>query len=70
MNNFLRGMASVFNLFPQTDYMAMVPEEGELFEQSAKDVGRSLNDAYLQLAGEYGYTPRRNQANKVAIKKG
>ena len=70
MNNFLRGMGRIFNLFPQTDYMAMVPEEGELFEQSAKDVGHSLNDAYIQLAGEYGYTPRSSQANRIAIKKG
>jgi len=64
MTNFLRGMGSILDLFPQTDYMAMVPKEGELFEQSAKDVGRTLNDAYNQLSGQYGYKPNHKNSEK------
>ncbi|NLQ17046.1 hypothetical protein HGG82_05335 [Marinomonas sp. M1K-6] len=57
MSNFLRGMARVFNLFPATDYMAMVPKEGEMLEKSARDVSRSMTKAYNDLSQQYGYAP-------------
>lgn len=50
MSNFLRGMGSVFNLFPETDYMAMVPKEGELLELSARDVRECFGLAFEQQA--------------------
>lgn len=56
MSNFLRGMGSVFNLFPETDYMAMVPKEDELLELSARDVRVTMNEAYESLAKQYGYS--------------
>ncbi|RBP79089.1 hypothetical protein EBI01_20245 [Marinomonas rhizomae] len=56
MSNFLKGMGSIFNLFPETDYMAMVPKEGELLELSARDVRVTMNEAYESLAQQYGYS--------------
>ena len=55
MKNLLKGFFSVFNLFPKTDYMSMVPKEGELLDKAANDVNESFNQVYNELAKEYGY---------------
>jgi hypothetical protein len=54
MSNFLKGMGSVFNLFPETDYMAMVPDEGEMLQRARADVARSMKSAYRRTKLDYG----------------
>lgn len=54
MRNFLKGMGSIFNLFPQTDYMSMVPDEGEMVSQSQRALARSMTVAYQRTKAHYG----------------
>lgn len=54
MSNFLRGIGSIFNLFPETDYMAMVPDEGEMLQRARADVVRSMKSNYLRTKLDYG----------------
>lgn len=53
MRNFLKGFASIFNLFPQTDYMSMVPKEGELLDKAQQDVAKSMQEAHSLLIDQY-----------------
>ncbi|TPE45763.1 hypothetical protein FJM67_16220 [Maribrevibacterium harenarium] len=48
MTNFLRGIASIFNLFPQTDYMAIVPKKGEIHRRATQRFSRDFNKAFNQ----------------------
>ncbi|NLQ16184.1 hypothetical protein HGG82_00925 [Marinomonas sp. M1K-6] len=50
MSNFLRGIGSVFNLFPQTDYMAMVPKKGEIHRRATERFSSDFNLAFNQQA--------------------
>jgi hypothetical protein len=73
MSNFLKGMGSVFNLFPETDYMAMVPDEGEMLQRARADVARSMKSAYLRTKLDYGIDDSSlktlQRTNKAKIQK-
>ena len=50
MSNFLKGIGSIFNLFPRTDYMAMVPEKGEIHRRATQRFSSDFNKAFNQQA--------------------
>ena len=63
MRNFLKGVGSIFNLFPQTDYMAMVPDEGEMMSQSPRALAHSMSDAYQKAKSHYGISDTESQGS-------
>lgn len=68
MTNFLRGMGSIFNLFPETDYMAMVPREGEMLRQAEVKVARYRSNAYKKVNSYYGVPDKSEKRISVEEK--
>ncbi|KZN12590.1 hypothetical protein [Marinomonas sp. TW1] len=50
MSNFLRGMGSVLNFFPRTDYMALVPKKGEIHRRATERFSSDFNLAFKKQA--------------------